>query len=82
VEGAAESKTATVKPRTKWRSFAAAAAIVLALGGGYLAGHRTASDPQASVPAIAVNTTPSSAVAPAPTRVIEVDTWQHLEGGR
>jgi hypothetical protein len=69
---ATESMSGVATKRTPWRALAAAAAIVLALGGGYLAGHRAASDSPIE----------TARRAPAPTRVIEVNTWQQVEGER
>src|SRR6185295_6379863 len=49
-DGTSKSASRVVPARMPWRGLAAAAAIVLALGGGYLAGHRPASDPPATMP--------------------------------
>jgi hypothetical protein len=65
------TRTAT---STRWRILAAAA-ILLALGGGYAAGHRTAS---------AGSRVAASDAAPAPTRVIDLRPgieWHQTGGG-
>lgn len=54
--------------RRPWRALAAAAALVLALGGGYVAGERRAA------------TTVHD--APAPTRVVEAVPFVPVAGGR
>jgi hypothetical protein len=61
-------------PRTRWRILTAAA-ILLALGGGYATGHRTASAGSRSA---------ASDAAPAPTRVIDLRPgieWHQSLGG-
>jgi hypothetical protein len=63
-----------------WRSFAAAAVVILALGGGFVAG-RTASERIAESPRAESN----QDEAPAPTRVIELRPgveWQPVMGGQ
>lgn len=53
--------------RSAWRPLAAAAAVLVALAGGYFIGERRAgatSDP------------------PAPSRVVQADAWQALPGGQ
>jgi hypothetical protein len=63
-----------------WRSFAAAAVVILALGGGFVAG-RTASERIAESPRAESN----QDEAPPPTRVIELRPgveWQPVTGGQ
>jgi hypothetical protein len=70
---APESATKTVA-RPRWRALAAAAALVVALGGGYALGHRIASEAGNLADA-----------PPAPTRVIELTpgvNWQPTKGER
>ena len=71
-DGTTESAS-RVPARMSWRALAAAAAIVLALGGGYVAGQRIANDAHPAA---------SEKLPPTPTRVIELNDWQHSQGGR
>jgi hypothetical protein len=69
----ADASTPTRGPRMWWRALAAAA-LALALGGAYAAGHRVA---------LGAARTLASDVAPAPTRVIDLRPgieW-HTNGG-
>ena len=62
----------------------AAAALVLAIGGGYVAGHRSAESEIAMAPAVASPAT-STTPAPAPTRVIRLEpgvNWVDHNGGQ
>ena len=59
--------TARPGPRLAWRPLAAAAAMLVALAGGYVIGERQSS--------AAIDE------PPAPTRVVETTEWQTVPGG-
>lgn len=71
-----EPRVADRSARYRWSRFAAVAAIVcLAVGGGYLAGHRTATQSRVQ----------SADTPPAPTRVIDLKPgidWHPTRGER
>ena len=78
------------KPAPLWtvvRGTAAAAIVLLALGGGYIAGHRTSAPPSSAgatsdSQVLAVTSAPE---APAPTRVIKLQpgvNWSDIAGGK
>jgi hypothetical protein len=59
--------TARPEPRSAWRPALAAAAMLVALVGGYVIGER--------------RTSPAISDPPAPTRVVQAQEWQPLPGG-
>ena len=73
----------------RWRSLAAAAALLLCVGGGYLVGQRSVQVPP-PVPGMAVaapvgqRVVPAGVKAPAPTRTIRLEpnvNWTETPGG-
>jgi hypothetical protein len=75
-DGASDQRLALVAPRPRWRGALAAAAVIVALVGGYAAGRERA----------ALSAGPDSvSTAPRPTRVVELRPgveWQVTNGGR
>jgi hypothetical protein len=76
VEGATSPSAVAPWRRTTWRALAAAAALAVAVSGGYLVGQRRAPQPPAAVAA-----EPSAETAPTPTVVVTVDRWQDVQKG-
>jgi len=71
-DGAAVAPAVPVRPRSRWPLWAAAAAVVVALAGGFMAGRTLERRGQ-------------SDQAPAPTRTVELRPgveWQFTNGGR
>ena len=76
VEAAPSASAVSPWRRTAWRGLAAAAALVLAVSGGYVYGQRSAPQPPGAIAAA-----PPTDVAPAPTLVVTVDQWHDVKKG-